>query len=129
MTARLIAGIIGLFYLAAGIWAYVDPAGFASSVATFPPFNRHLLHDSGSFSTGLGLVLIFSASMSESVRPALIAVLGASLLHLSAHIEDIGLGGHPSTDIPILSVICVVLVAGAVLSFRPSSRAALEANR
>ena len=128
MTARLIAGIVGLFYLATGIWAYADPAGFAGSVATFPPFNRHLLHDSGSFSAGLGLVLIFSAWMSEGLRPALVAVLGASLLHLWAHIEDIGLGGRPSSDIPILSVICVVLVAGAVLSFRPSSRAAMEAD-
>lgn len=128
MTARLIAGIIGLFYLATGVWAYADPAGFTSSVATFPPFNRHLLHDTGSFSTGLGLVLIFSAWKTEGLRPALIAVLGASVLHLWAHIEDIGLGGRPGTDIPILSVICVVLAAGAVLSFRPSSRSAIEVN-
>ena len=115
MTARLLAGAVGIFYLASGLWAFADPTGFAASVATFSPFNRHLLHDTGAFSAGLGLVLIISAWMGEGLRPALLAVLGASLLHLAAHIEDRTLGGHPSTDIPILTLICVALAAGALL--------------
>ncbi len=57
MTARLLAGIVGLFYIVSGLWAVADPTGFAGSVATFSPFNRHLLHDTGAFSTGLGLAL------------------------------------------------------------------------
>ena len=122
MSARAIAVVIGLFYLGSGLWAFFDPYSFAGSVATFSPFNRHLLHDAGAFSTGLGLVLLVSAWLSEGVLPAMVAVLAASLLHLWAHIEDVALGGHPTTDIPILAVVCLVLVAGVVLASRRSTR-------
>ena len=118
MAARLIAAVVGLFYLGTGVWAFFDPAGFAGSVATFSPFNRHLLHDAGAFSTGLGAVLLFSASRPAGLANALGAVLAASLLHLWAHIEDIRLGGRPSTDIPILALVCVALVAAVVAASR-----------
>lgn len=129
MTARLIAAVVGLFYLVAGIWALVDPAGFAGSVATYSPFNRHLLHDVGAFTAGLGLVLIVAAWMSEGLRPALIAVLVASLLHLWSHVEDAGLGGRPATDIPILALVCVSLAAAVALSTGRRTRAATEVGR
>jgi hypothetical protein len=118
MSSRLIAVVIGIFYVITGVWAFLDPASFAGSVATFPPFNRHLLHDAGAFSTGLGLVLLLSAWISDRLLPALLAVLAASLLHVMAHAEDIGLGGRPSTDIPVLSLICVALLAGVALEMR-----------
>ena len=85
-------------------------------MASFPPFNRHLLHDSGAFSTGLGLVLIITKVVSEDIRPALIGVLGASLMHLWAHVSDIALGGHPAFDIPFLRLICVALAIALVVS-------------
>ncbi len=127
MTSRILAGIVGLFYVASGLWALADPTGFAGSVATFSPFNRHLLHDTGAFSTGLGLALIIPAALSEGLRPALIAVLVASLLHLWAHIADIALGGHPSTDIPFLGLICAALALAFAMSIRPGTRVAKEA--
>ena len=122
MSARAIAAVIGLFYLGSGLWAFIDPSSFAGSVATFSPFNRHLLHDAGAFSTGLGLVLLVAAWLSEGVLPAMVAVLGPSLLHLWAHIEDAALGGHPTTDIPILAIVCLALVAGVVLASRRWTR-------
>lgn len=123
IASRLIAAGIGIFYLVIGAWAFVDPPSFAQSVATFSPFNRHLLHDSGAFSAGLGLVLILAAWMAEALRPALLGVLGASVLHLGAHIEDMTLGGHPSTDIPILMLICAALAAGVLLTPRRNAAA------
>jgi hypothetical protein len=129
MTARVIASLIGAFYLVTGIWAFVDPGGFAGSVATFSPFNRHMLHDAGAFSTGLGLVLIISAWISEGFRAALGGVLTASLLHLWAHVEDIGLGGHPTTDIPILALICVGLAGALLLSVRRGRTGAAEVEK
>jgi uncharacterized membrane protein len=129
MTARVIAAVIGAFYLVTGIWAFVDPGGFAGSVATFSPYNRHMLHDAGAFSTGLGLVLIVSAWISEGLRVTLGGVLAASLLHLWAHIEDIGLGGHPTTDIPILALICVGLATALMLSVGRRRTGAAEAEK
>jgi hypothetical protein len=122
LTARVIAASVGLFYLATGLWAFLDPASFAGSVATFFPYNRHLLHDSGAFSAGLGLVLLLSSFRSEGLIAALLGVLAASVLHLVAHVEDIPLGGHPGTDIPILALVCVVLAAGVVAAARPVPR-------
>lgn len=118
MTARFIAAAVGVFYLVTGAWAFADPAGFAGSVATFSPFNRHLLHDSGAFSAGLGLALVISAWMDEALLPALLGVLGASLLHLWAHVEDVGLGGRPTTDIPVLALVCVALAIGIAFASR-----------
>lgn len=128
MTARLLAGVVGLFYVASGVWAFSDPASFAGSVATFSPFNRHLLHDAGAFSTGLGLALIIPAAISEGLRPALIGVLAASLMHLWAHISDIALGGHPTTDIPFLGLICVALVVALAMSWTAGRATAKEAS-
>jgi uncharacterized membrane protein len=128
MTARLIAAIAGLFYLITGLWAFADPGSFAGQVATYSPFNRHLLHDSGAFSVGLGLVLIISAWTAQGLVPALGGVLGASLLHLLAHIEDIGLGGHPATDIPVLALVCAALAVGILFASRRRTRAGAQSG-
>ena len=39
--------LAGLFFLLPGIWAFVAPHAFYDQLATFPPYNRHLLHDIG----------------------------------------------------------------------------------
>ena len=122
MSARVIAAAAGLFYVATGLWAFLDPASFAGSVATFSPYNRHLLHDSGAFSAGLGFALLIAAWTSEGLRVTLLAVLAASLLHLGSHIEDINLGGRPATDIPILALLCVVIAVGVVAASRRAAR-------
>lgn len=122
--ARLIALVVGGFYVAVGAWAFVVPAAFYDSVATFAPFNRHLMHDAGAFQVGLGLALVVPAAMRLALRPGLLAVLGGSLLHLLSHVEDSQLGGHPLTDFPVLGLICLVLVIGIVLDSRAGHTAA-----
>src|SRR5216684_821495 len=108
-VARAIGAVIGVFYLVTGAWAYLAPLSFFSAVATFAPLNIHLLHDAGAFQLGLGLALTVPIALQAPVRASLIAVLGASVLHVLAHVEDIRLGGHPTTDLPVLALICVAL--------------------
>jgi uncharacterized membrane protein len=118
MVARALAAIIGVFYAFTGMWSFFFPAGFYSSVANFTPYNIHLLHDVGAFQVGLGYVLLAAAMMGRGLVPALIGVLAASLLHLAAHVLDIRLGGHPTTDLPALTAICVVLAVALYLELR-----------
>jgi hypothetical protein len=40
-------GAAGLLLVATGLWAFAAPRSFFEVVATYPPFNEHLLHDIG----------------------------------------------------------------------------------
>jgi hypothetical protein len=119
-TARVIALTAGAPYLVLGTWAFLAPASFFGSIAAFPPYNQHLLHDVGAFQVGLGIILLLGATTSAALQPALLAVLAASLLHVASHIEDRTLGGHPSDPL-ILALFCVLLVAGLVLERRATA--------
>jgi hypothetical protein len=121
-VARVVVAVIGVFYLATGAWALLAPLSFFDAVATFAPLNIHLLHDAGAFQIGLGLALTVSVALRAPLRVPLIAVLGASVLHLLAHVEDIRLGGHPTTDLPVLALICVALGAALVIDLRSSPK-------
>ena len=117
-ATRVIGAVIGAFYLFTGAWALLAPSSFFSAVATFPPANVHLLHDLGAFQIGLGLALIVPVALRVPLRAPFVAVLAASVLHVLAHIEDVRLGGHPTTDLPILTLICVALAVGLGLEMR-----------
>jgi hypothetical protein len=123
MTARILAAIVGLFYTFTGLWSFFLPTSFYSTVATFTPYNLHLLHDVGAFQVGMGLVLLAAAATGRGLLPALFGVLIGSLLHLVAHTLDIRLGGHPATDLPALAAIAAVLGLAFYLELRrPSTR-------
>jgi uncharacterized membrane protein len=117
-ASRMIGAVIGIFYLVTGAWAFLAPLNFFRAVATFAPLNIHLLHDAGAFQVGLGLALTLPIALRAPLRASLIAVLGASVLHVLAHVEDIRLGGHPTTDLPVLTLICVALSVALVLDLR-----------
>lgn len=122
MTARAIAFVVGAFYALSGAWAFLFPSGFYATVASFSPYNLHLLHDAGAFQVGLGVALLTAAVAGRGLAPVLIGVLAGSLLHLLAHLIDINLGGHPATDLPVLALIVVVLALSLVLELRDSAR-------
>jgi hypothetical protein len=109
VVSRVIALVVGGFYLVTGGWSFLAPAGFFGAAANYAPYNVHFLHDVGAFQVGLGLALVLPAVFGVWLRPALLAVLGASVLHLLAHLEDISLGGHPATDLPALALVSVAL--------------------
>jgi hypothetical protein len=118
LATRVIGAVIGAFYMLTGAWAFFAPLSFFSTVATFAPPNVHLLHDLGAFQVGLGLALIVPVILQVPLRASLIAVLIASVLHVLAHLEDIRLGGHPTTDLPVLTLICVALAVALSLELR-----------
>src|SRR5487761_65140 len=106
LATRVLAVVVGVFYLVFGVWALVAPLNFFSTIATFAPANVHLFHDLGAFQIGLGLALTLPVALRAPLRAPLIAVLVASLLHVLSHIEDIRLGGNPTTAIPVLTLVC-----------------------
>lgn len=122
MMARGLAYVVGSFYVLSGGWAFFFPSGFYSTVATFTPYNLHLLHDAGAFQMGLGLSLLAAAVSTRGLAPVLLGVLAGSLFHLFAHLMDIRLGGHPATDLPVLALIVVVLTFALVGELRTNIR-------
>ena len=118
MAARILAAVVGLFYLGTGAWSFLFPSGFYTVVASFTPYNLHLLHDVGAFQVGLGAVLLAAAATARGLAPALFGVLVGSLLHLIAHVVDIHLGGHPMTDLPVLTLLVGVLALALFLEVR-----------
>ncbi|HXO66565.1 MAG TPA: pyridoxamine 5'-phosphate oxidase [Candidatus Dormibacteraeota bacterium] len=118
LAVRVIAVLAGVFLVGFGIWAFLSPSTFYSSIALFPPYNQHFLHDVGAFQVGLGTALL----LTELWDDALLAVLGGNAvgatIHLISHQLDRSLGGHPSTDIPFLGGLSVVLIGAWVLRYR-----------
>jgi hypothetical protein len=110
-TPRLLAGISAVALVAGGLWAWLAPASFYEVIATYPPYNRHLIHDLGAFQLGLGACLFAGLVWSDS----LLAVLGGNavgaLFHWVAHIEDRDLGGRASDPFTIGGAFLVLLVA------------------
>lgn len=122
--ARVAAGVGALAFLPTGLWAMVDPRSFFEQVAEFHPYNQHFLQDIGAFQIGLGVVLLLVA-----LRPridALTAVLlgtgvgGAA--HAVSHVVGHDLGGRPSSDIPMFTVIALILLCAGALRARALAR-------
>ncbi len=123
-AAKVVAALAAAFYLAFGIWAFVAPGSFAENIATYPPYNEHLVHDGGAFAIGLGVAALAALLLSDSLTAVLAGVAAGSLLHGVSHIIDRGLGGRPS-DPWLVSVIGLVALGGFVIvirSRRPGTR-------
>ena len=123
--ARLVAVLAALSLLMLGIWAYAAPASFYRQIATFPPYNRHLIHDIGSFLTGLGAVLVFGLVLADALLATLAGVAVGLLMHGGAHIEDRALGGRPSDPyvLTILGAVVAVAAGARAIAVRRASRA------
>jgi hypothetical protein len=111
----------GVAFVAVGIWAMVDPRGFFDAVATFDPYNPHLLQDIGAFQIGLGAVLLLAAWLADGLAAALLGVGVGGLAHTASHVVGRDLGGTPETDIPFFAIASVLLLAAGAraLSSRP----------
>jgi hypothetical protein len=107
----------GALFVGAGGWAFLDPASFYAHVATFPPYNRHFLHDLGAFQVGLGTALFIALLGMNARAVALWAVAVASVLHAVSHVVDRDLGGR-DTDPIALSEIAAAFVCAALLATR-----------
>ena len=70
--------VFAVVWVLNGLWAFVTPKSFYDTVATFPPYNVHFIHDIGAFSIGLGAVLGLAMGMKRwsAAKSALVAVQG-----------------------------------------------------
>lgn len=115
--ARWVAVLAGFFYLVFGMWAFAAPGSFAETVASFPPYNVHYLHDLGAFQVGLGVALLAAVIWSNALGAVLAGVAATSVLHTVSHVTDHGLGGRAS-DPYSLGLLAVVVLVGLVEAAR-----------
>ncbi|MBW3659925.1 MAG: hypothetical protein KY457_14900 [Actinobacteria bacterium] len=101
-------------FLLFGLWAFFAPQSFFDTLATFEPFNAHLLRDIGAFQIGLGAVLLLVAFLPDAHGGALLGVGVGGAFHAVGHVMDRDLGGSPGTDIPTFALIAALMLwAGA----------------
>jgi len=93
---RMFVGIAALLLLGIGLWAMLSPESFYAAMASYPPFNRHFVHDIGAFQLGLGASLGLALIFSDTLLVALAGNAVAALAHFVSHFIDRELGGQPS---------------------------------
>ena len=90
-VAPVLSWVVVGFWLVSGVWAFLAPRSFYDTVATFPPYNVHFVHDIGAFSIGLGLAIVLVVVLADRWHPArsvLVAVGIGSTLHVLSHVLD-----------------------------------------
>ena len=110
--ARPAAWLVAAFWLGSGLWAFFDPQSFFDQLATFPPYNQHLLHDIGAFSIGLGAVIAFALLRMSAMRAALLGVGVGSVVHVASHIIDYDQKPDVMDVIGLALIALVTLAAG-----------------
>ena len=122
--ARVVAGLGAVFFVVFGLWAMVDPRSFFDAVATFDPYNQHLIQDIGAFQIGLGAVLALALAFERAgaLSVGLVGVGLGSAAHVVSHAVGTDLGGTPETDIPFFAVMTGLLLAAGLLHWRPWER-------
>lgn len=117
---RMIARVGGGLLLAFGLWAMIDPRSFFDSLATFDPYNQHLIQDLGAFQIGLGVVLLVAAlvSPSDGLLTGLVGVGVAMAAHAVSHAVGHDLGGTPKVDIPVFACMGGLLLGGGLVRWR-----------
>ena len=113
-----LAGVV--FFVVLGTWPFLSPHSFYDTLATFPPFNAHLMRDIGVFTMGVGAALLAALRWRDGMAVALVGAAAASVLHVVSHIVDSDKGGK-ATDIPLLSLLAILLIVGAVARIKEVS--------
>ena len=110
----------GIAFVVFGLWAFVAPQSFFDTLATFEPYNPHLVRDIGAFQVGLGAVLLLVAFLPDAHGAALLGVGVGGAFHAVGHVIDHDLGGSPATDIPTFSIIAALLLWAGIAQLRAS---------
>jgi hypothetical protein len=111
---RYVAAAAGLFLVAFGLWAFFDPRSFYEQIATFKPYNRHLMHDIGAFQFGLGATLLVALVWTDALAVALAGAGAGSVVHAAAHWWDKDLGGKSSDPYTLTFIAIIIVVAGGM---------------
>lgn len=117
---RAVAIVVGIGFIALGMWAMVDPRSFFEALATFEPYNQHFLQDVGAFQIGLGVVLLLAGVplRADGLTVALVGVGVGAALHNMSHVVGRDLGGTPERDIPLFAATAVLLLAAGGFRWR-----------
>lgn len=111
---QAIANVAGALLMGFGLWAMIGPRSFFDSLATFDPYNQHLIQDIGAFQIGLGAVLVLAASRRVDGLVAALTGVGAGMVaHVVSHAVGHDLGGTPAVDIPFFALLAGLLLAAA----------------
>lgn len=106
-----------------GVWGMVAPRSFFERLATFEPYNQHLIQDIGAFQIGLGAVLLLAVSFPGAGALAM-ALVGTGIgagAHVVSHVVGRDLGGRPEVDIPVFAVLAASLLAAGAFSLSRSA--------
>ncbi|HEY9418163.1 MAG TPA: hypothetical protein VIQ30_25670 [Pseudonocardia sp.] len=120
-AAKLIAAIAAVFHLGVGLWAFAVPLSFFTYVASFPPYNEHLIHDIGAFNLGLCAAAVGGILITDSLVAVLTGLAVGAVMHEIAHICDRLLGGNPS-DPYTLGGFAVIVLIGLLAAARSLDR-------
>ena len=107
---RVLVGLAALALMLPGLWAMLAPESFYASLAVYPPYNRHFIHDIGAFMLGLGATLGFALALGDALLVAVAGNAIGALAHFVSHAVDRDLGGQVSDPI-IFGIFAILLVA------------------
>jgi hypothetical protein len=110
------AAISAASMLVFGVWALVLPDSFGQFIS-YPPFNRHLMHDVGAFQIGIGVSVALALWADDVMLVALSGFVVAGTLHTWSHYMDRALGGHGS-DVPVLGLLTLIGAFGIYAGLR-----------
>ncbi len=113
----LVWAVVGVLITGTGVWAFFAPHNFYDNIATYPPYNRHLFHDVGAFTIGLGLAFFIAMRVRSALTVAIAANAAAAIMHAISHIIDRDLGGKTS-DPWFLSAVGLALAVPAIRRLR-----------
>lgn len=114
---KLTTALFALVFLVTGGWALVAPEPFYETVASYPPYNEHFIHDLGAFQLGIAGALVLGAAGAGGLAVALGGHAVAAVGHALAHVMDAGAGGRDSDPVS-LSIYAVAAVTSAVIALR-----------
>ncbi|MEA2219254.1 MAG: hypothetical protein QOJ35_1880 [Solirubrobacteraceae bacterium] len=122
-VVQVVTAALALILVGVGLWALIAPHGFYAQAATYPPYNRHLVHDVGAFALGLGACLAAGLLMRDALLAVLAGNAAGAVAHVVGHVVDRGQGGRASDPITF-GVVALVLVALTVVRWTQASTAA-----
>src|SRR5687767_2124837 len=86
MVPLALTVLAAVFFIAFGLWAFLDARAFFDEVATFEPYNEHFVHDIGAFQIGIGAMLAVALwRRTDAIFAALAGAGIGSAFHAAAH--------------------------------------------
>jgi hypothetical protein len=115
--AAWIAAFAGIVQMGLGAWAFFAPRSFYDTIATFPPYNEHFLHDIGAFQLGIGAALLAALVWRDVLFVALAGGAVGAVFHWVSHLRDRDLGGSDK-DPWTLGAFALLLLVGVAVRWR-----------